>query len=76
MEQIKRNILNSLIFLRIVDNHDQMISISNIALIIVLVKLTMAPQANLTDTGTLLIALANYSYKKYINKDAGTNSPT
>jgi hypothetical protein len=41
------------------------LSLTNIALIIVVIKLAYVEQANMLDLGTLLLALANYNIKKY-----------
>lgn len=56
-------------FLRLVDHHDGLISLTNVALIIVLVKLAKTPSSTLTDTVPLILALASYNVKKLINKD-------
>lgn len=42
------------------------LSITNVAVYIALVKLATAPTVNTTEAGALLIALANYSYKKHL----------
>lgn len=64
-----KRLISILSFFRIVDAHDETLSITNIALYIVLYKLTMAPAINITDVGALVIALGNYSIKKIINKN-------
>jgi len=60
----------TLVFLKIVDEHDKNISISNIALLIMLGKLVVIQNASMMDLGSVMIAMMNYSYKKYINKDS------
>jgi hypothetical protein len=63
-------------FLRLVDAHDGQLSLTNIALIVVIVKLALIQNAGLTDIGALLLALANYNYKKVLNSDVGdSNEP-
>lgn len=57
-----------LIFIRLVDVHDGLLSITNVALFVVLYKLFMVQTASITDIGALFIGLANYNVKKYINK--------
>lgn len=46
------------------------LSITNLAVIVVLVKLAISPSASLTEAGTLLIALANYAHKRAVNKNS------
>lgn len=58
-----------LTFLRLVDAHDGNLSLTNLAVIITLAKLAIAPVTSFVDVGTLFIALASYSYKKVVNKD-------
>ncbi len=57
-------------FLRIIDPHDGLISLTNVALLVVLGKLVIAPAVGITEIGGLLIALASYQGKKMINKGA------
>jgi hypothetical protein len=52
-------------WLRITDEQGNL-SITNVAVLIVLIKLAIAPAVSLTEVGGLLIALANYSSKKLI----------
>lgn len=53
-------------FLRIIDSDGQ-ISLTNVALMIVLYKLGTAYSVSFTEIGALFIALANYAGKKVIN---------
>ena len=62
--------IRALQFIRFTDPHDGNISLSNIALMVVLVKLSFVPATTLTDTVPLFLALANYTAKKYINSSA------
>lgn len=69
MLAIKSFLVKALIFVKLVDGPDQTLSITNIALYIVLYKLLMAQTTSLTDIGALFIGLSSYSYKKYLNQD-------
>ena len=60
-------------FFSILDNEGNL-SISNLAVIVVLVKLAIAPTASLTEAGALLVTLANYAHKRIVNQQA-TNTP-
>lgn len=66
--------------MRLVDSHDGQLSLTNIALIIVIVKLTLIPSPSIFDLGSLLLALANYNAKKLMAPDPimkrGSNEPT
>lgn len=64
---MKDKIMKALIFLRIVDDHDQLLSLTNVALIIALAKLCMATSTSMTDIGGLFTVLLAYTSKKYIN---------
>lgn len=66
----KQAFKNTLIVLRVVDAHDGQLSLSNLAVLVVLVKLALAPQFSMTEIGALFIALMNYSGKKIINSKA------
>ena len=54
-------------FLRVVDENKQL-SITNIALIIILIKLAIAPALSITEAGTLLITLGNYGHKRHVQE--------
>lgn len=56
-------------FLRLIDLHDGQMSLTNVALLIVLVKLAITPSMELTDLGALFVALLSYQGKKVINKN-------
>jgi len=62
---MKPAIFGILRFFKLIDDSNQL-SLTNIALIIVIVKLAMIQQASMMDLGTLLLALANYNIKKYL----------
>lgn len=67
---MKASLLKISNFLRITDAHDGQLSLTNIALLVVLVKLMLAPALSIVEVGTLFIALASYQTKKIINKVA------
>lgn len=52
-------------FLNLTDFEGRL-SITNVAVYIALIKLATAPAINITEAGTLLVALINYSYKKHL----------
>jgi hypothetical protein len=54
-------------FLRLVDEVDGNLSLSSIAVIIVLGKLVVAPSGNVADAVPALGVLLNYGFKKYLN---------
>lgn len=58
-----------LTFLRIIDPYDGNISLSNLAVIVILAKLCITTDTSMVDLGGLFVSLLNYSTKKYINKD-------
>src|SRR5688572_26794815 len=53
-----------LTFLRLVDENGNL-SLTNIAVIVSLVKLAMTPTVSMTDTGALLVSVLNYAYKRF-----------
>ena len=59
-----KTITRSLRFLNLLDK-DNNLSISNIAVCIVLFKLAIAPSLSLIDAGTLLVTLMNYAHKRH-----------
>jgi hypothetical protein len=61
------SILKSILkFLNVLDANENL-SITNLAVIVALVKLAIAPTASITEAGTLLIALANYGHKRFVS---------
>lgn len=52
-------------FLRLIDENNQM-SITNIAVLVVIYKVGTAHEVDIYDAGIILIALLNYSYKRYM----------
>lgn len=57
--------MNILAFLRLTDENNQL-SLTNISLMVVVVKIALTPQASLPDLGALLLGLANYAHKKVL----------
>jgi len=53
-------------FLNLLDAQGKL-SITNVAVIVCLLKLAFAPAASITEAGTLLVALANYAHKRIVN---------
>jgi hypothetical protein len=47
-------------------DYEGKLSITNVAVYIALAKLATAPVINITEAGTLLVALLSYSYKKHL----------
>lgn len=62
-------LMKILIFFKLVDAHDETLSITSIAMYISLYRLATTPQASYTDIGALLVTLGNYGYKKYLNNN-------
>jgi hypothetical protein len=58
-------------FLRLVDENGQL-SLTNVAVLVVLVKLALTQNASLVDAGALFVSLLNYSGKKVL---AAINAP-
>ena len=56
-------------FFRIVDESSIMLSITNIAVYVILVKIALNPNPSITEMGGLFITLAGYYGKKHFNKD-------
>lgn len=68
IKQLKQYFIDFLVFTRFI-NGDGNLSITNIAVIIVLYKLACTPSTSITDCGALFLSLSHYGWKKYINKD-------
>jgi len=56
-------------FLNLLDN-DGNLSISNIAVIVCVTKIAIAPHFSITEVGALLVSLLNYAHKRVINDGA------
>lgn len=69
-----QKIARTLRFLNLLDR-DNNLSISNIAVCIVLFKLAVTPSLSLIDAGTLLVTLMNYAHKRHSsNKSVAQSS--
>lgn len=53
-------------FLNLLDASGKL-SITNLAVLICLVKLAVSPSASITEAGALLVALGNYAHKRATN---------
>lgn len=68
-----KKITRSLRFLNLLDK-DSNLSISNIAVLIMLFKLALTPSLSLVDAGMLLITLMNYAHKRHSSAKSITQS--
>jgi hypothetical protein len=64
-----------LCFLRLVDPHDGLISLTNVMMMTVLLKLIATRSTSLMDLGMFLGAVLNYTGKRYINQGLGQPDP-
>lgn len=55
-------------FLRIVDDNNVCLSLTNLAVFVVLIKVALNPEPNITDMGSLLIVLSLYYGSKHLKK--------
>lgn len=58
-------------FFNLLDS-EQRLSITNVAVLVVLVKLALSPSASITEAGMLLATLANYAHKRVTNQNNQT----
>lgn len=56
-------------FLRLIDD-DGHLSLTNLAVIVILVKTAIAPTLSVTDIGALLIAVLNYAHRRVVNTNS------
>lgn len=56
--------------LSLLDNKGEKLSLTNIALIVCVVKVAMAPNVSFAEISALLLALLNYSYKRHVSNSA------
>ena len=64
---MKYKIIKGLAFLRLLDENAQL-SLTNIAVIIVLFHMAFAPTLSLTEASTLLGVLGAYQFKRYVQR--------
>jgi hypothetical protein len=67
MDNMNPKLKRILVFFRLIDSYDENISFTNVALIVVLTKLMFVQTTSIVDIGALLVSLANFNLKKYIN---------
>jgi len=53
-------------FLNLLDKTGSKLSITNIVMLIIVIKVALVPHPSMPDLGTLLLALLNYSHKRHI----------
>lgn len=58
-------------FFNLLDS-EQRLSITNVAVLVVLVKLAISPSASITEAGMLLITIGNYAHKRVTNQNNQT----
>lgn len=59
--------MQALTFLRMVDSHDKLLSLTNTALIVCIVKLAALKNVDLADLGSFFLALLAYGWKRHGN---------
>lgn len=60
-------------FLSLIDKEGKL-SISNLAVLVVLAKLIFSPSESITEAGTLFTVIGNYAYKRYVNSQPDQTS--
>jgi len=55
-------------YLRVNDENNKL-SLTNLALMLMLYKVYMTPAVSITDLTALFVAIANYGHKRHVNKD-------
>lgn len=65
---MKDKIIKTLAFFRLLDENAQL-SLTNIAVIIVLVHMAFTPNLNLLEVSTLLGVIGAYQFKRYIQRN-------
>lgn len=61
--------MNVLKFLNLTDDSGSL-SITNVAVIVCVVKIAIAPQFSITEVGALMVSLLNYMHKRSVNNSA------
>lgn len=72
---MKNFLIRVLDFFNLLD-HKKNLSISNIAVIILLVKIAMSPTIDWAVVSALLLSLLNYSHKRTVNSKVKEEAPT
>jgi len=65
--------MRTLNFFRLIDENG-LLSLTNIAVIVVIAKLSMAQQLDFSAVAALLTAIGGYSFKRFVNKDKPTQA--
>ncbi len=61
--------IRALRFLNLLDS-DGNLSITNVCVIVCVVKIVVAPQFSVTEVGALMVSLCNYAHKRSTNANA------
>lgn len=69
-----QKIISFLNFFNLLDSQNRL-SITNVAVLIILGKMILAPSVSLTEVGALLISFINYGHKRFTNAQQPTESP-
>ncbi len=67
-------IIEALKFLNMLEARYNKISLSNLAVIVCIVKVAIAPAASIVDLSALLLALLNYGHKRYESNKSAANT--
>ncbi len=66
MAKLRVFVLGLMIFLRLVDSHDMVLSITSIGLWITIIKVAMVRQPSLVDLTALAAMLLSYAHKRHL----------
>ena len=64
---MRQKLLKALDFLRLLDENG-VLSITNLAVILILIKITLAAQVNFAEMGALLTVISGYQFKHYFRR--------
>lgn len=67
---LRAPLLRLLTFLRVVDAHDGLVSLVNLALLVAVAKLALVRGAGIPDISALMLTLLAYAHKKHVNAKA------
>ncbi len=75
MQKLRDRFVKLLIFLRVADDHDRAVSLSNVLMIVLIAKVVMmhAQGLALPDVGALCLALAARAHKKHVGAQINSN---
>ncbi len=60
--------------LSLTDHKGKALSLTNLALWVCIVKVALVHNASVTDLGILLVSVLNYSHKRYVSNNVGSNT--